>query len=251
MSTMSVAPHSGTATPRLPTLNMDFLGHRFEDEIDLTPVALDPAVPALREAVLRFSETFNPIHDHETLRIVRGGDAWYRTFTSNAYVSGALCVFMIGETPLVEEEASQIDPETADPLAVFDRIQSELAVTQKDLLAATGIRRRTYYSWKKPSTPRPRPASLGGLWHLADALVDLREELGRPVSAWLHALPEREAAFRDGRFEDLVDLAVAMPAPSQRAMGTSRHAGVGADIDVPIVKTGRPTVTVVERGVRR
>lgn len=250
MSAMTVAPHSGTATPWLPTLNMDF-GRRPEDDIDLTPVVLDPAVPALREAFLRFAETFDPIHDQETVRIVRGGGVGHRTFTSNANVSGPLWVVMIGETSLTVKAASRFDPETADPLVVFDRLQSELAVTQKDLLAATGIRRRTYYSWKKPSTPRPRPASLGGLWHLADALVDLREELDRPVAVWLHASPEREAAFREGRFEDLVDLAVAMPMPSERALGTSRHLGVAADVEVPIVKARRPKITAVEQGVRR
>ncbi len=125
MSAMTVAPHSGTATPWLPTLNMDVLGRRPEDDIDLTPVALNPAVPALREAFLRFAETFDPIHDQETVRIVRGGDAGHRTFTSNAYVSGPLWVFMVGETSLAVEAASRFDPETADPLVVFDRLQSD------------------------------------------------------------------------------------------------------------------------------
>lgn len=250
MSTMSVEPRSGNATPWLPMQNVDSARDRIEGDVDLTPVTLGPAVANLREAFVQFSETFNPVHDLETVRIVRGGDEWYRTFTTNAYVSGAIHVLLVGESALSEKQ-SRIDPETADPLVVFDHLQHELAVSQKDLLAATGIRRRTYYSWKKPSAPRPRPASLGGLWHLADALIDLREELGRPVGAWLHASAEREAAFRDGRFQDLVDLAVAMPTPNQRAMGTSRYTGVGPDIEVPIVKTGKPKVTVLERGVRR
>jgi hypothetical protein len=235
----------------LPTVSRGVPGRDIADDIDLTPVALDPTAPALREAFLRFAETFNPVHDQESFRIVLGGAALYRTVLSNAYLSGPLCVFMIGETPLVKDVVSHIDPDTADPLAVFDRLQDELAVSQKDLLAATGIKRRTYYSWKKPAAPRPRPASLGGLWHLADALEDIREELGRPVAAWLHALPEREAAFREGRFDDLVDLAVEMPQPGQRATGLSPYAGLAADVEVPVVKTGRPEVRVVQRGVRR
>ncbi|MCP9001863.1 hypothetical protein NFC73_19325 [Pseudarthrobacter sp. RMG13] len=251
MTAMAVPSRSGMATPWLSSLNKGFLGRAPEDDIELTPLATAPVVPALREAVLRFEETFNPIHDHETVRVVIGGYAPCRTWISSASISGPLQVVFIGETPAVGDTALPVDPETADPLAVFDRLQIELGVTQKDLLAATGIKRRTYYSWKKPSTPRPRPTSLGALWHLADALVDLREEIGRPVAAWLHALPEREVALREGRFDDLVDLAVAMPRPSRRAMGTSLRLGVSPDIDVPITRPGRPKVTVIERGGRR
>jgi len=237
------------STPWLSTSDRGF--RRPEDDIELTPLATAPVVPVLRDAVLRFDQTFNPIHDHETVRVLIGGDAPYRTWISNANLAGPLQVVIIGETSSEGNAASPVDPETADPLKVFDRLQIELGVTQKDLLAATGIKRRTYYSWKKPSTPRPRPRSLGALWHLADALVDLREEIGRPVAAWLHALPEREIALREGRFDDLVNLAVAMPRPEQRAMGTSRRLGVTPDIDVPIVRTARPKVTVIERGGRR
>jgi hypothetical protein len=82
-------------------------------------------------------------------------------------------------------------------------------------------------------------------------LVDLRETLERPVAAWLHASPERMAAFKEGRFEDLVDLAVTMSRPSQPAHGTSRRIGVATDVEVPIVKTGKPEVTAVERGIQR
>lgn len=251
MTAMAVSPSSGTATTWLQSLNVNVLGRSAEDDVDLTPLAVAPTVPALREAVLRFDETFSPIHDHETVRVLSGGDVRFRTWISNAYISGPFQVVTIGETSSVRDDASSVDPGTADPLAVFDRLQIELGVTQRDLLAATGIKRRTYYSWKKPNTPRPRPASLGALWHLADAMVDLREEIGRPVAAWLHALPEREAALREGRFENLVDLAAGMPRPSERATGTSRRLGVTPDVDVPIVKTGKPKVTVVQRGGRR
>ncbi|MBB6405082.1 hypothetical protein [Arthrobacter sp. AZCC_0090] len=245
MSAIALTPGSGTAM----TFNKGFLGRTPADDIDLTPFALAPVVPALREAVQRFDETFNPIHDHETVRVVTGGDA--RTWISNIYIPGPIHVVTIGRSASVEDDASFVDPETAEPLAVFDRLQIELGITQKDLLAATGIKRRTYYSWKKPNTPRPRPASVGALWHLADTMVDLREEIDRPLAVWLHALPEREAALQEGRFDDLVDLAVAMPKPAKRAIGTSRRLGVSPDVDVPIVKTGKPKVTVVQRGGRR
>jgi hypothetical protein len=242
MSTTTVMPYLGSATPWLPGPNWRGLGSVAE-ETSATPLALASTPSALREAVLKFSRTFEPLDDQETVRVTCAGGLGSRTLISSTAFSGTLIFFRVGET-------SSIDPERADPLAVFDRIRDELAVAQKELLAAPGIRHRTYYSWKHLSMPRPRPSSLGRLWHLADALADLREALERPVASWLHASPERMAAFKEGRFEDLVDLAVTMPKPSQRAHGTSRRIGVAADVEVPIVKTGRPKVTAVERGTQ-
>ncbi|MBT8163502.1 MULTISPECIES: hypothetical protein [Arthrobacter] len=51
-------------------------------------------------------------------------------------------------------------------------------------------------------------------------MIDLREEIDRPVADWLHAPPERE-----DRFDDLVDLALAMPKPAKRATGISSPHG--------------------------
>ncbi|WP_125613016.1 hypothetical protein [Specibacter cremeus] len=247
---MSMAIGSQLASATLPSWNWSS-GRAPENTSDATPIALDPTAPALREAFILFAETLEPIRDQETVRIVRRGDARYPTFISNSYVSGPMFVLMVGDPSKPFGTASQCDPETPDPLAVFERIQGELRVTQKDLFAATGIKRRTFYSWKDPSTPRPRPSSLGRLWHLADALEDLRETLDRPVAVWLHSSSERMTAFKAGHFEDLVDLAVAMPKPAEKTHGTSRRLGVASDVEVPIVRTGRPKVSVVERGVRR
>lgn len=238
---MTATPYAGAATPILPNSKWDLLP---DEDVDGTPVALNPTAPALRAAVARFAETLEPIHDLELVRVVLGGDAHCPTVMSHVSFAARLLVVKVGDTP-------RVDPDTADALSVFERIQGELAVTQKDLLAATGIKRRTFYSWKDPSTPRPRPASVGRLWHLADALVDLREALERPVAAWLHSSTDRMAAFKEGRFEDLVDLAVAMPKPAEKSQGTSQRIGVAADVEVPVVKTGKPKVSVVERGTRR
>jgi uncharacterized protein (DUF2384 family) len=244
MCSIAVTADFGAATTWLPRPNIDFFRRQPLNEIDATPVSLNPAAPTLREAVLRFSGTFHPIHDQDTVRVVRGGGQ-YPKLIADTHAQGLVFVVTVGET-------SQIDPQTADPLAVFDRLQTELAVTQKELFAATGIKHRTYHSWKNPSAPRPRPSSLGRLWRLADTMVDLREALDqRSVAAWLHSSPERMAAFKAGRFEDLLDLAVAMPKPAQRAYGMSRNIGVAVDVGAPIVKTVRPKVTVTERGARR
>lgn len=238
------------ASATLPSLS--YRARRSAEKVsEATPIALDPTTPALREAFILFAESLEPIHDHETVRIVRGGDSQYPTFISSAYVSGPMFVLTVGNRSKALDMTSLLHSGTPNALAVFDRVQKALGVTQKDLLSATGIKRRTFYSWKDPSTPRPRPSSLGRLWHLVDALEDLRETLDRPVAAWLHSSSERMAAFRAGRFEYLVDLAVTLPKPAKKAYGTSRKLGVASDIEVPIVKTGMPKVTMVERGIQR
>lgn len=243
MVATTVMPGFGSTTPWLPSTKS---GHHREapEEIDATPLSLGQTPPALREAVLQFTEAFDSFYEQEIFRVVCAGALGARTLISSTSLSSPVFVLEVGEI-------SRVDPGKADSLAVFDQIQSELAVTQKELLAATGIKRRTYYSWKKPAAPRPRPSSLGGLWRLADALVDLREMLERPIAVWLHTSPRRMAAFREGRFEDLVDFAVAMPESGKREHGTSRRVGVVADVDVPIVKAGRPRVTVIEAGSKR
>jgi len=241
---MTVTSHVGAATPMLPNLKWDLFARAAEDDVYTTPVSLASTAPALREAFVQFSETLEPVHDLEVVRVVLGGGSRWPTLISNASMSGRLVVVRVGETP-------KVDPDTADALTVFEHMRNELGVTQKDLFVATGIKRRTFYSWSDPSTPRPRPSSLGRLWSLADALVDLREALERPVAAWLHSSAERMAAFKEGRFEDLVEIAVAMPKPTGKAQGTSHRIGVAADVEFPVVKTGRPKVTVVKRGTRR
>lgn len=238
----TVLQYHASSTPWLPGPKRPIL--RFSSaETDATPLALDQAEPALREAVIQFSGKLEQIRDEETVRVTCAGDLVSRALTSASF-AGLVHVLKVGEV-------SRTDQEISDPLAVFNRIQEELAVTQKELLIAVGIKRRTYFAWRNSSAPHPRPSSLGKLWHLADALIDLRETLDRPLAAWLHASPERMAAMREGRFEELVDLAVMMPEHEQRAHGTSRRLGVAADVEVPIVKSDRAKVTMAKRGARR
>lgn len=239
---LTVATHTGSTTPIPSSLKRNFFSSA--QNVDTTPVALASTTPALREAFILFAESLEPIRDRATVRLVLGSDLTRPTLVWNAAISGRpVLVLRVGE-------AAPIDLEAADALTVFETIRCELGVPQKELLAATGIKHRTFYSWKR-STLRPRSSSLGRLWNLADALVDLRETLERPVGAWLHSSNERMALFKAGRFEDLVDLAVAMPKPPEKAQGTSHRIGIATDVGVPLVKTNKPKVSVVRRGARR
>ncbi len=228
----------GPTTPRQPSHQWNPIPSE-EEDIQSTPVSLAVTPPALQEAFVRFSEAFDPDQEFVTVSMI-GTDL--RPLLSRVMVAGHFLAFRLNEK-------QRTDPLTADPLAVFEHIQTELMVTQKDLLIATGIKRRTFYSWKKPTTPKPRPGSLGRLWHLAGTLDDLREFLHRPIASWLHAADERLAALKDGRFDDLVELALNRTAQSGKTHGTSMSLGVAPEIDLPIVRSGDPSITVVERGM--
>lgn len=134
--------------------------------------------------------------------------------------------------------------ETSDVLEAFESIRTELGLTQKEMFKATGINKRTYHSWAdKPTGSRPRVASLGRLWELADAVDDLRNTLDPPLSRWLRGEKKRIGALLDGRFDELVDLAVDRASFPRREIGTSVFEGIAEDVETPIIRTGGPLVT--------
>lgn len=149
--------------------------------------------------------------------------------------------------------AEQRVDETADVLDAFERVRAELGLTQKEMFEATGISKRTFHSWaEKPAGSRPRVASLGRLWELVDAADDLRGTLDQPLKRWLRGDKKRTAALVDGRFDDLVDLAVDRTPFPRREIGTSVHEGIADDVETPIIRTGVPVATeYVEDGFAR
>jgi len=215
-----------------------------------TPVPMMGTAPALRAAIQQFAEALDPLQDEDLIEVVLSADGQTVIVFAHASLSAPHIVVRVGEEPL---DSESITVGTAEALAVFSRVRAELGITQKDMFAATGIKHRTYHSWKKLGpTAQPRLASVGGLWHLADALEDIREALsGRSVAAWLHAAPERILALKAGRFDELLDLALDVTRRSGKSMGTSERTGVAADVDIPIVKTAKPNAMTVERGLNR
>ena len=143
----------------------------------------------------------------------------------------------------VRVETQSVD-ETADIVDAFEQLRTELGLTQKEMFKATGIRKRTFHSWAdKPVGSRPRVASLGRLWELADTVDDLRNTVDQPLARWLRGDTQRIRALLDGRFDDLVDLAVNRTPLPQREIGTSVSQGIAEDISTPIVRSGGPLIT--------
>lgn len=201
------------------------------------PTRLDASVtaPAMRKAFERFSEALDPAFVDHVLLV--GNPTGESTILSAvARLSSPVVFISVGAVP----DRIEIADEMADVLHVFDRLQNELGLSQKELLAITGIRRRTYYSWKtKPASSRPRLSSLGDLWRLVDAVADLHEVVGGFLGQWIHGAREREKALRERRFDDLIDLALSRAVTPGRSFGGSGRIGVAADVELPIVPSGR------------
>jgi hypothetical protein len=106
--------------------------------------------------------------------------------------------------PASERSAHKFDD---DVVEVVRDLQHRLGIDLKDVLAAASIKPRTYHSWTQPSAPRPRLTSQGRLWALAQLVDDLPELLDVPLRQWVLADPDRLAALRTGRFDELLEQA--------------------------------------------
>jgi hypothetical protein len=217
----------------------------YGDEVnwERTPMDVGYTAPALRDAVTMFSGALDDIGLRVRISVVKG-------------FNGQMNV--LGPTPWVEVPISYIgvpaaiEPvdEMSDVLEAFEHVRAELGLTQKEMFSATGIKKRTYHSWKrKPLGSRPRVSSQGRFWRLVDAVEDLRDTVDRPLDRWIRGDRRRLEALLDGLFDDLVDLAVNRPAYPKRSIGTSVYAGIAEDIDMPVIRTGKTNIEDVEDGL--
>lgn len=201
-----------------------------------TPVDATTTAPAMRTVLELFSEALDPCTTDRVL-VVRNPERQNGFLATAARIS---CPVVFISVSHAQASATEALDETSDVLIAFDRLQSELGLSQKELFAITGIKKRTYHSWQRKPDSRPRLSSLGALWRVADAVDDLREAVGRPLAQWIHAAPARQKALREGQLDELVDMAVAFAEPTHRRYGRSNRVGIAADIELPIVRSGRP-----------
>jgi hypothetical protein len=198
-----------------------------------TPMNVDFAAPALREAVTLFSGALDCIDLDVRISVVKG-------FNGQTYVVGPLPLLA---TPFsyidAPDQAGHVD-DMSDVLEAFEHVRAELGLSQKEMFATTGIKKRTYHSWRnKPAGSRPRVASQGRFWRLVDALEDLRDTVDRPLGQWIRGDRRRLEALLSGQFDELVDLAVNRPAFPQRSIGTSVYTGIAEDIEMPLIRSGK------------
>lgn len=206
-----------------------------------TPVSVRQTSPDFGSMIRTFSEALDLVQDKDFIRFVTGAGSSGILTSSLARTTLPLKVLQFGA---VTGQMSSLAP---DVVSVFRQIQQDLGVTQDDMFAATGIKHRTFHSWKrKPSSSRPRLDSVGRLWRLDDLLGELRETLDVPVGHWLKSSPERLARFRAGDLDGLLDLASGVDSATTIKNVLTYSTGLGVDIDVPIVKSGTRRIASVD-----
>jgi hypothetical protein len=199
--------------------------------------------PALREAVTMFSGVLDGISEGIRIAVVRG-------FNGQTNLLGSMPWLMAPFSYIDASAGSQHVDETSDILEAFECVRGELGLTQKEMFSATGIKKRTFHSWRRKSPgSRPRVASQGRFWRLVDAVEDLRDTVDRPLGQWIRGDRQRLEAVLDGRFDDVVELAVNRPAYPKRSIGTSVYTGIAEDVDMPIIRTGKTNIEDVEDGL--
>jgi hypothetical protein len=215
---------------------------RMREQRDLHPVPFEDifwpstfmetsSSPGLRDVVAHFSGALDPCGLNQ-IRV-----AVFKNLDGQTNLPGSALWLTTPYTFIdtVLDTEQHVD-ETADVLDAFERIQAELGLTQKEMFKATGIRKRTFHSWAdRPAGSRPRVASLD-----------------QPLSRWLRGDKKRIGALLDGRFDDLVELAVDRAPFPRREIGTSVFEGIAEVVETPIIRSGGPLVTEdVEDGFAR
>lgn len=134
-------------------------------------------------------------------------------------------------TPLLELHGVQRAPisGTDDAVATIDELAKRVGLPVKDILAAAGVKKSTYHSWKASGAPTPRLASQGRLWEVAQFVEDFAELLGGPVRPWLHADEHRRRLFITGSFAELHELIRSQPRQRIAAPDYAALASIGGD----------------------
>ena len=245
MSTAIAIEASNVGTPRFVKSRSRPVN---EPQDDVTPVAFAHTPAALRGAFELFSANLDPIHNSDLVRVVVGVDGRQLVTFSHSALDSPL--FVVNVAGLAADPAAIADG-SSDALMTFNRVALELGLNQREMFAVTGIRKRTFHSWKsKSASSRPRLASVGQLWTLADTVEELRSIVDRPLAVWLNGSPERRSALLGQRWAYLIDSALGIPRDRPTTMGDVPNAGVGSEVDLPIIRSEqRPESRTVQRGL--
>lgn len=119
--------------------------------------------------------------------------------------------------------------DTINAAETIDAIVKLVKLPNKDVLAAAGVKKSTFYSWKQSKVPMPRLASQGRLWELAQFVEDLTELLGGPIGPWLLAEQIRRRLFITGRFDQLLEMLRSQPRKRVSAPEYATLAAIGGD----------------------
>lgn len=197
-----------------------------------TPVSVRGTAPTLQHSFAQFSDAFDQFREHDLVRVVTTQDD-YGLVLSSILRGMEPSSWLVTLEVAAGEEASSGD--VADALTTFEALRSELGLNRIEMLSATRVKPRTYHSWKKGGTTRPRLTSLRGLWDLADTLEELREVVPIPLGEWFRADGTRRRLLTTGEFADLLDLANNIHVRSERRKRSRfEPGGIVYDEEVPL-----------------
>ena len=121
-------------------------------------------------------------------------------------------------------------------VSMIGELAKELDLSIKDVLSATGVSKRTYYSWKSFPGRSPRVSSQAGVWSFAEVVDDLRDRLGPKLRQWVHSSPDRLKAVRNGDGNALVAMYWDRESDIRRYEPSAYSSGLDEDVSLPLAK---------------
>lgn len=197
-----------------------------------TPVSVRGTTPTLQQSFAQFSDAFDSFREHDLIRVVTTQDD-YGLVLSSVLRGMEPSSWLVTLEVAAGDVASSGD--VTDALTTFEELRLELGLNRNEMLSATRVKARTYHSWKKGGTARPRLSSVRGLWDLADTLEELREVVPTPLGEWFRADGTRRRLLTKCEFADLLDLAHNIHNRSERRRRSSfEPGGIIYDEEVPL-----------------
>ncbi len=113
---------------------------------------------------------------------------------------------------------------------VIEETSRRIALPLKDVLAAAGVKKSTYHSWKAGGVMTPQLASQGRLWELVQFVEDFTEVHDFPIQQWLLTDEARQQLFMSGHFAELREMLLSQPRSLVGAPEYARLAAIGGEI---------------------
>jgi hypothetical protein len=137
-------------------------------------------------------------------------DAWGRSDTDNVADVDVADDVTADDGTMIEEY-----PQT--PVDAVRFLARTLQISQDQVLAGVGVAGRSFFQWADGSVTRPRPASLGRLWPMVEAIAPLRHAHPN-LAAWFHSTPAAQEAFAAGRINELLTIEFNWASANSRAV---------------------------------
>jgi hypothetical protein len=217
----------------------------FRSDWDATPILAPNTTATFRASLAQFSDAFDAVREHDRIRIVTTTDDNLLVFIS---VPRGLeqSRWLVASDEIAHTIVGGVD----DALNTFDQLKEQLGITKKDLFHATGIKPRTYHSWRSGAATRPRLQSVRGLWDLFDTVQQLQARLDMPLDIWFRNNRQRRSLLLSGAFDALLDLADNIKTTRSSGAAAYESGGIVLNVDVPSTATGHDPARRMKARVR-